>query len=778
MREFLQSTLGKYLVALAAVAAALLVRGLLDPWIGNAAATVTLYGAIAVAVWHGGYKPGLLATIAGYLAANFFFIEPRGSISLDTLDDLGRFLGFMFSALLIIALGGAMHSARQRAEQQARSSTRHAADLEKEIEDHRQTRSSLESKEGDLQIVTDTMSAAVARCSRDLRYLWVNRLYAEWVGQRKPEEMIDRPMFEVLGLEALEQIRPYIDQVLAGKRVEYERFARRPLLGQRRWIHVTLEPTFEDAAARKGAVTGWVSVIHDIDDRKRAEEALRDAREQLQAITDTIPAAVVRTGNDLRYMWMNPVYERWLGKPAKELVGRPIADILGPDQMREIAPYLARVLKGEQVQWERLAHYGALGQRWISGIYAPILDATGHPDGWVTIMTDIHDRKLAEDTLKAADRHKDDFLATLAHELRNPLAPIRNAVAILGKKGPLDAELAWSRDVIVRQVEQMSRLIEDLLDIERISRGKFLIRKERVALERAIDMALEMSRPYITSAGHHLSVLMPSERAMIDADPARLAQVFSNLLNNAAKFTEGRGEISLAARIEANWVVISVEDNGIGFAPEVAPRLFKPYSQITSTKERARGGLGIGLSLVQGIVNLHGGKVEARSPGPGRGAEFVVRLPLSSSAAGDSEPRKPRDAAALPSPGLRILLADDNKDAADSLQRVLSLYGYDVRVTYDGRAALQLGESFNPEIAILDIGMPGATGYEVARAIRERRGNGVTLVALTGWGQEADRRRATEAGFDYHLTKPVDPSLLNDLLVEIALRAGSTTGQT
>jgi PAS domain S-box-containing protein len=779
MQEFLQSTVGKYLVALAAVAAALLFRGLLDPWIGSDAATVTLYGAIAVAVWHGGYKPGLLATIAGYLAANYFFIEPRGSVSLETLADLGRFLGFMLSALLIIALGGAMHSARQRAEQQARSSTRHATDLEKEIDDHRETRASLETKEGDLQIVTDTMSAAVARCSPDLRYLWVNRLYSEWVGQRKPEEMLNRPMFEVLGLDALEQIRPYIDQVLTGKRVEYERFARRPLLGRRRWIHVILEPTFEDAQARKGAVTGWVSVIHDIDDRKRSEEALRDAREQLQAITDAIPAAVIRTGNDLRYIWMNPVYERWVGKPAKELVGQAISEVLGPDQMREVAPHLARVLKGEQVQWERLAHYAGLGQRWVSGIYAPILDATGHPDGWVTIMTDVHDRKLAEDTLKAADRHKDDFLATLAHELRNPLAPIRNAVAILGRKGPLDAELAWSRDVIVRQVEQMSRLIEDLLDIERISRGKFLIRKERVALERTVDMALEMARPYITSAGHHLSVLMPSEAVMVDADPARLAQVFSNLLNNAAKFTEGRGEISLSARLEAGMVAISVEDNGIGFAPEVASRLFKPYSQIAGTKDRARGGLGIGLSLVQGIVSLHGGRVEAHSTGPGRGAEFTVRLPLSASHGQDSEPQKPRDATALPPPGLRILVADDNQDAADSLQRVLSLYGYDARVTYDGRSALQLGESFNPEIAILDIGMPGATGYEVASAMRKRRGNGVTLVALTGWGQEADRRRATEAGFDYHLTKPVDPSLLNDLLVEIALRAGQTApGQT
>jgi signal transduction histidine kinase/ActR/RegA family two-component response regulator len=475
---------------------------------------------------------------------------------------------------------------------------------------------------------------------------------------------------------------------------------------------------------------------------------------------------------------MNPVYARWLGRPAKDLVGKSISEMLGAAQMREIAPHVARVLKGEQVQYERLADLPGLGRRWINCVYTPILDATGHPDGWVTIATDVHDRKLAEDSLKAADRRKDDFLATLAHELRNPLAPIRNAVAILGRKGPLDPELDWSREVIVRQVEQMSRLIDDLLDIERISRGKFLVRKERIALERAIDMALEMSRPYITSAGHRLSVLMPSERVMVDADPARLAQVFSNLLNNAAKFTEPRGSIGLTASIDGNAVVVSVEDNGVGFAPQVASRLFKPYSQLTNTHERARGGLGIGLSLVQGIVNLHGGKVEARSAGAGLGAEFIVRLPLAATMDKVSEPQAPRGAAAAPSPGIRILVADDNKDAADSLQRILALYGYEVQVAYDGEGALKVAAGFDPEIVILDIGMPGANGYEVARKLRAQRGDKLTLVALTGWGQEGDRRRATDAGFDYHLTKPVDPSLLNDLLIEIASRAGATSRQT
>ena len=771
MQRFAKSTWSKYAIALAAVAVALALRGAIDPLVGRGAATVMLYGAIVVAVWAGGWKPGVLAALVGYLGVNWFFIEPRGSISLENIADVGRLFGFVISAALIIALGGAMHAARERAQREADSARRHAEDLEREVEEHRRTRASLETKEHDLQTVTDTMSAAVARVSADLRYLWVNRLYAEAVGH-KPDQIVGRAMFEVLGAETVEQIRPHIERVLRGERVEYERFARRPSLGGRRWIHVILEPTFEAGPDGARSVSGWVSVAHDIDAHKRAVEALRDAQEQLQVITDTMSAAVARTGNDLRFVWMNPVYAGWVGKPAKQLVGQPIAEVLGPEQMRDIAPQVARVLKGEQVQYERLADLPGLGKRWISCLYSPVLDATGHPDGWVTIATDVHDRRLAEDSLKAADRRKDDFLATLAHELRNPLAPIRNAVAILGRKGPLDPELAWSREVIVRQVEQMSRLIDDLLDIERISRGKFLVRKERVPLERSIDMALEMSRPYITSAGHRLSVLMPSERVMLDADPARLAQVFSNLLNNAAKFTEPRGEITLSAQVEGNAVVVKVEDNGIGFAPEVASRLFKPYSQLTSTQERARGGLGIGLSLVQGIVSLHGGKVEAKSAGPGRGAEFIVYLPLAASGARppDADPAGASERA--PAASLRILVADDNKDAADSLARVLELYGHEVKVAYDGNGALEIGARFDPEIAVLDIGMPGANGYDVARAMRDRRGGLVTLVALTGWGQEGDRRRAIEAGFDYHLTKPIDPGVVNDLVAEVGSRSG------
>jgi signal transduction histidine kinase len=430
--------------------------------------------------------------------------------------------------------------------------------------------------------------------------------------------------------------------------------------------------------------------------------------------------------------------------------------------MRAIEPYVQRVLKGEHVQYERLARFEGLGERWLSWMYTPTYAADGgagrEPDGWVAIGTDIHDRKLAEEALKAEHHRKDEFLAALAHELRNPLAPIRNAVAILARKGSQDPEVAWSQGVIERQIEQLSRLIGDLVDIERIARGNLALQKERVPLEAVVDMALESSRPHVTAGGHRLSVLLPSERAMLEADPMRLAQALATLLKNAAKHTPAQGNISLSAAVEGGEVVLAVEDSGAGLEATSAGRLFSE-------------GAGVGLRLVHGIVALHRGRIEARSAGPGRGTEFVMRLPLArpaTSARGVAE--RPGPAYIPITASVRVLVADDNRDAADSLQRVLAMFGHEVRVAYDGASALRIGQEFRPRVAVLDIAMPGSNGYEVARAIRSQQGREVTLVALTGWGQDADRRRAMESGFDYHLVKPVDPNALNQLLSDVTAK--------
>ena len=473
----------------------------------------------------------------------------------------------------------------------------------------------------------------------------------------------------------------------------------------------------------------------------------------LRIITDAMPAAAVHCDREQRYLWVNAQYERWVGRPGEAIIGRTLSDILGAAQVREVQGYIERVLAGDQVQYERLADLRGLGRRWIGVTMRPTVGASGRPDGWVGIIIDIHDRKHAEQALREADARKDEFLAALAHELRNPLAPMRNAVAILGRKGPLDPEVAWSQGVLERQIDQLSRLIDDLLDIERIARGRLVLRKERVPLEVIVDMALESSRPQVTAAGHHLSVLLPSERVALDADPARLAQALSTLIKDAAQHTSERGSISLGAAIEGRTVLVSVEDEGGAIDPDIAGRLSRP---------------GLALKLVQGIVALHGGSVEAKSAAGGTGTELVVRLPLPASAA-LAEP-KPAPYAERAAPTLRVLVADDNRDAADSMQRILALFGHEVRVAYDGDAALELGERFRPRVALLDIGMPGTNGYDVARVLRRRQGDGVTLVAITGWGQDADRRRSSEAGFDHHLTKPVDPRTLNELLAEVASR--------
>jgi two-component system CheB/CheR fusion protein len=461
--------------------------------------------------------------------------------------------------------------------------------------------------------------------------------------------------------------------------------------------------------------------------------------QELRVVTDTVPVAAVRCDREGRFLWVNSTYAKWAGRPARDIIGRRIGEIAGARAMREIQPFVDRVVAGEQVAYERIVELPGLGRRWVKWAYTPTHESAGRVDGWVATGMDIQGAK-------EADRRRDEFLATLAHELRGPLAPIRNAVAILGRKGPQDPEVAWSQGVIERQIEQLSRLIDDLLDIERISRGKFLLRHERVPLEAAIDMALEAARPAVNAAGHHLSVLLPSERVVIDADPARLAQVFSTLLKNAARHMQARGSISLTATVESGAVLVHIEDSGVGLAPGAEP--------------------GVGLTLVRGVLALHQGSLELRTPDSGSGTEAVVRLPIA--APGPvPEPKRARPAESVALP-LRILVADDNRDAADSLQRVLALYGHEVRVVYDGSSAVNVGTEFRPRVAILDIGMPGTNGYDVARALRTRHGDAVTLVALTGWGQEADRRRSAEAGFDHHLVKPVDPLTLNALLADVA----------
>jgi CheY-like chemotaxis protein len=380
---------------------------------------------------------------------------------------------------------------------------------------------------------------------------------------------------------------------------------------------------------------------------------------------------------------------------------------------------------------------------------------------------DLIQRIQFEQALQEADRRKDEFLATLAHELRNPLAPIRNAVELMRRANGEITLLEQARSMLERQVAQMVRLVDDLLDISRITRGKLQLRKERVEVAAVLRSAVEATRPLIDAQAHQLTISLPSEPIHLDADPIRLAQIFSNLLNNAAKYTEKGGHIWLTAKREDSEAVVSVRDTGIGIAAEHLPNLFEMFSQVEPALNRSQGGLGIGLSLVKGLTELHGGRVEAHSDGPGKGSEFIVRMGIVD---------KPVSALPQPVPGTkphsgperRILVVDDNRDAADSLVMMLRMMGHETATAYDGIEAVQAAAAFRPDVVLLDIGLPKMNGYEAARHIRKQPwGSGMALIALTGWGQEGDKRRALEAGFDHHLTKPVEVVALERLIAII-----------
>jgi signal transduction histidine kinase/ActR/RegA family two-component response regulator len=373
-------------------------------------------------------------------------------------------------------------------------------------------------------------------------------------------------------------------------------------------------------------------------------------------------------------------------------------------------------------------------------------------------------------TLKESDRRKDEFLAMLAHELRNPLAPIRNSVQILRAQGAPVTDLQWATEVIDRQVRQMTRLVDDLLDVSRITRGKIELRRQQVELSEIVTSAVEASRPLLEKRGHELTVTTPPRPLRLDVDPTRLAQVLSNLLNNAAKYMDHGGRVWLTASQQGGDVVISVRDTGIGIRREMLPRVFDMFMQGEPGSARSEGGLGIGLTLVRRLVELHGGTVEARSDGPGKGSEFLVRIPAS--AASEEGGTRAAAGTAAGSAPRRILVVDDNRDAADTLRLLLRMMGSDVNTAHDGLEAVAAAAEFRPEVVLLDLGLPKLDGYEAARRIRAQEGGAdLFLVALTGWGHEEDRRRSLEAGFDLHMTKPVEFDALRKLLANLdALR--------
>jgi PAS domain S-box-containing protein len=527
-------------------------------------------------------------------------------------------------------------------------------------------------------------------------------------------------------------------------------------------------PIYDD----QGRLSGALNVVVDVTEQRRSRAVSGESVETLQLLIEASPVPIVVIDPDppIVRFW-NPAAQRLFGWTADEVVGKPIPIV--PEEKRvESASHRTLVARGDSFPNLETYRLTKSGQRVdVSMSAAPLRNATGSIDGVLLLFADVTERKRAERELKEADRAKNEFLATLAHELRNPLSPIRNATEILRLRGAASPELDWALEVIERQMQHMTRLVDDLLDVSRITMNRLELRKERIEIGEIIKDAVEASRPILEQCEHRLTVTA-DPRTVVDADRERLAQVLANLLHNAAKYTERGGIILLTASRERDNAVIVVRDTGIGIPDDKLATIFEMFTQLNPVFERAQSGLGIGLTLARRLVQMHGGTIEARSAGAGRGSEFTIRIPVAQSRQDEERPRAAAQRA-LRRTALRVLVVDDKEDSAKSLGMLLEMTGNEVRMANDGASAVREAAAFRPHAVLLDIGMPRMNGYDAARAIRsEPWGRDIYLIALTGWGQEIDRFRSREAGFDLHLVKPVAPSEILDRLAALERSLG------
>ena len=731
-----------YLLAVACVGVATAARVALGPLLGDRFPFIAFFAAIVLVAWRGGFGPAMLAVCLSWLAVDRLVLEPRGPVPyFGTRWQFG--VAFFVASATVAVLGESMRAARRRAQ----ASEAEARRVQEEQRADRDRLRTILASLADGVIATDPAGLITSLNPA------AERLTGWAAGAA-----IGHPLAEVFRFSH--------DENASSTDGSVTHAGRRALLAGAagaRWIEHNAAPI----RVERGEVGGTVIVFRDITDRERAEAALRESESRFVRFMQHFPGLAWIKDAEGRYVYANDAAERAFRTPRAELYGRTDDQVFPPETAAQFRGHDARALEsdaGVRVV-ESLEHEdGVIHHSLVSKFSIPGPDGRAALVGGTAI--DITDRLEMEEALREADRRKDDFLATLAHELRNPLAPIRNALSLMRHSGGDAPDFLAERAMAERQVSHLARLVDDLLDIARISRGRIELRKEPLELAPVVRRAIEAIQSTIEGRGHALAVALPARPILLEADPTRLEQILWNLLSNAAKYTEPGGRIRLEAQREGAETVIRVRDTGIGIEPGMLPRIFEMFTQVDSRSTRSQGGLGIGLGLVKSLVELHGGTIAASSDGPGAGSEFVVRLPaLAEARASTAIPgvESPRQ---LVASRRRILVVDDNADAAVSLARLLTrLHGQEVRVAHDGPEALAVAGEFLPEMIVMDIGMPGMDGYEVARRLRLRpEHTGTFLVALTGWGQESDRREAREAGFDCHVVKPVDADTIRGLL--------------
>jgi PAS domain S-box-containing protein len=875
-----------YVIAIAALAAAVLLRYLLDPWMGNTLPLVTVFGAVAGTVWIGGYRPALAVVILGYLACSYLFIEPRGRIEFTDPGTVIGVVAYVFTCTLIILFGEAMRRAQVRAYEHrevlrvtlrsigdaviATDVTGHITYMNPVAEkltgwaEHEAQGQSLDSvfrivneetrqpvenpaikalsagvvgglanhtvligKDGrecpvddsaapisdehghvsgcvlifrDVtaqrrvesdkvdQLLTTRLLASIIESSDDaIISKTLNGIIQSWnaAAQRlfgyTADQAIGRHISLVIPPERIAEEDHIVSQLKAGKRIDHFETERLRSDGGRILVSLTISPIKDDA----GTVIGASKIVRDVTRQRQAEHRERQllaeaasANAKFHAFFEqgALFAGIMDVDGTL--LEANRLSLEACGFTREQVIGKPFWEgpWWSPSQplVEQIRAASGEAAAGQTFHAEMPYFVADGSQRLAEVTIQPIRDESGRVLFLAPTGQDVTERKRLEDNLRRlaadlseADRRKNEFLAMLAHELRNPLAPISNATRALRLSDGQDGGLQAASAMLERQVGQMARLVDDLLDMSRITRGKIELRKERVELAPIVHQAVEAVVAQYRSMNHELTVTLPPQPVHLEADPARLAQVIGNLLNNACKFTDRGGHVWLTVDREGDQAVIRVRDTGIGIAADDRSRLFEMFAQVDTSLERSRDGLGIGLTLVRTLVEMHGGTVQVHSEGLGRGSEFTIRLPVAAATARPS----PQPAVREPlrsSVGRRILIVDDSEDGAESLAMLLRLEGHETYKAHDGQEAIKAAERLRPDVVLLDIGLPILNGYEVCRRIRrEAWGQHLTIVALTGWDQEEDRHRSREAGFDAHMVKPVDHDELLKLLASL-----------
>ena len=738
----------RYGVALLAVLGIAGARAALAPLLGTQAPLLPFVLGVFASAYLGGRGPAIFASLITPILATLWFASwPNGLQEFQWGAHVALFLAISLIASLLVHELQHAYRLHMQALVMAQAAARQAnASVSK------------------LRLIADAVPVLIGYVDGEYRYQFNNKAYDSWFGSSS-QDAVGRHVRELVGEQAFALLKPRMDEALAGRSVSFESDIPYDI-GVR---HVTAHYVPDIDA--QGAVRGFVALVEDVSDRKLAEHALQERERLLNLIydnaSDGLCLVAVESGGQFRVVSANAAFLRVGGLSREQVQDKRIEEVLPRTTQPAMRTQLLEAVRTrEALIYKEIAELPT-GRQFAEITLVPIAD----PDGPVThILAALHDvtaRQKAEEALRDANRRKDEFLAMLAHELRNPLAPIRNVAHILANEALDASAVRRSSELLQRQATQLARLVDDLLDVARITRGAIELRKEPIAIDRVIEMALESVQPLLDVKYQTVSLKRSPEPVFVNADVVRLCQILANLMTNAAKYSPEQSQIYLTVDCTQDAATVAVRDEGQGIDAQMLPHIFDLFLQGDRTLDRSQGGLGIGLTIVRHLVEMHGGRVEAYSPGLGEGSEFRVHLPrvhLSRPVlmVHGQDFRSHRD-------GRRVLVVEDNVDSAESLAMLLRMGHHEVVVTHDGATALTTLETFPADLILLDIGLPGMDGYIVAQSVRSLfPTRPIRIVAMTGYGREEDRRLAHEAGFDDHLTKPVDPEHLLRLITVLA----------